>query len=70
MQAARAAKEKARKIFPKLAHVASVGITRRKGVYCVKVNLAEEPPPDTELPDVIDDVPVVVHVTGRIRKQG
>ena len=69
LQAARAAKEKARKLFPKLAHVTGVGITRRKGVYCVKVNLAEEPPPELELPAVIDDVPVVLHVTGRIRKQ-
>lgn len=69
LQAARAAKEKARKLFPKLAHVTGVGITRRKGVYCVKINLAEEPPPELELPEVIDDVPVVLHVTGSVRKQ-
>lgn len=69
LQAARAAKEKARKVFAKLAHVTGVGITRRDGIYCVKVNLAEEPPPELTLPEAIDDVPVVLHVTGRIRKQ-
>ena len=31
LQAARAAKEKARKVFAKLAHVTGVGITRRDG---------------------------------------
>ncbi len=69
LAAARAAKSKARKLFPKLASVTGVGLTRRRGVYCVKVNLSEEPDCDVELPDSIDGVPVVLHVTGEIRKQ-
>ena len=69
LKRARMAKEKARKIFPRLADVVGVGITRRKGVYHVKVNVAEEPAENAELPENIDGVPVVLHVTGKIRKQ-
>jgi hypothetical protein len=49
--------------------VTGVGLTRREGVICVKVNLAEAPPADADLPSQIDGVPILVHVTGRIRKQ-
>ncbi len=69
LQAARAAKDKARDLFPKLACVTGVGLTRRGGVYCVKVNLSEAPAQDVPLPESIDGVPVVLHVTGAIRKQ-
>lgn len=69
LNAAEAAKEKARRIFGKQAHVTGVGLTRREGVICVKVNLAEAPPADADLPSQIDGIPILVHVTGRIRKQ-
>ena len=69
LKRARKAKEKARTVFPELVDVVGVGLTRRKGVYHVKVNVAEEPAEDADLPKSIDGVPVVLHVTGKIRKQ-
>jgi hypothetical protein len=69
IEAARRAKGKARKLFEKHAKVTGVGLTRRSGVYHVKVNLAEEPRREADLPKSIDGIPVVLHVTGRIRKQ-
>lgn len=67
LEAARAAKTKARTIFARLPCVNGVGLTRRHGSYAVKVNL--EAPPDDKLPQDIDGVPVVFNVIGRIRKQ-
>lgn len=69
LEAARAAKDKARAVFAGRARVTGVGLTRRRGRYCIKVNLACEPPADANLPDSIDGVPVILHVTGAIRKQ-
>lgn len=69
LQAARAAKARVRELFGELARITGIGVTQRDGVYCVKVNLAEPPEPDAELPESIDGVPVVLHVTGPIRKQ-
>ena len=69
LEAARAAKEKARVVFSRLGRVCGVGITRQGDTYCVKVNLQEELATDCECPNQIDGVPVVVHVVGPIRKQ-
>lgn len=69
LEAARAAKNKAKALFPKEARVCGVGLTRRSGHYCVKVNLETEPGPDLHLPSKVDGVPVVVKVVGKVRKQ-
>jgi hypothetical protein len=69
LAAARAAKEKARGIFRPLAKVCGVGITRQGKNYAVRVNLEEKPAPATRVPKTIDGVPVVVQVTGKVRKQ-
>jgi hypothetical protein len=69
LDAARAAKAKARSLFSGLAKVNGVGITRAGGRYAVKVNCESLNVPETELPDEIDGVPVVVDITGPIRKQ-
>lgn len=69
LEATRAAKRKARRLFGARAHVTGIGIVRRGGAYCVKVNLEAEPEPGVDLPEEIDGIPVIVQVTGRIRKQ-
>ncbi len=69
LEQAQAAKSKAAPVFGRYAPVCGVGLTRRKGVYAVKVNLEAEPDADAELPEEIDGVPVVVHVMGKLRKQ-
>ena len=69
LEQARAAKSKAAPLFGRYARVCGVGLTRRKGVYAVKVNLETEPDRGVDLPDEIDGVPVVVQVTGKLRKQ-
>jgi hypothetical protein len=69
LEAARAAKAKARKRFAGLARVSGVGITRAGGRYAVKVLCEAIDVPAGKLPDNIDGVPVVVDVTGPIRKQ-
>ena len=66
---ARAAKEKALDAFRALGQVCGVGITRKNGMYAVKVNLESEVEPSHECPQEIDGVPVVVQVVGTVRKQ-
>lgn len=70
LEAARAAKAEASARFSKLAAVNGVGITRIGDGYGVKINLAEPPAADVELPDVVNGVPVVVEIVGRISKRG
>jgi len=70
LERARAAKAEAKRLLARLETVCGVGITRVAGHYAVKVNLETEPDPDAPLPEEIGGVPVVVHVVGRIRKQG
>jgi hypothetical protein len=69
LERARAAKERAKVLFARKASVVGIGITRVGDGFGVKVNLSEPPPPDAELPDTIDGVPVRVEVVGTIRKQ-
>jgi hypothetical protein len=69
LEAARKAKTKAARLFARYGRVCGVGITRRKGAYCVKVNLESAEAATADMPDVIDDVPVIVEIVGKIRKQ-
>ena len=69
LQEARAAKERAKKMFRRFGKVNGIGITKQGDSYAVQVNFAESPEKQVSLPTDIDGVPVVVHVVGRIRKQ-
>ena len=64
-----AAKELAKVLFAQKASVVGVGINRVAGGFGVKVNLSEPAPPDADLPETIDGVPVRVEVVGAIRKR-
>jgi hypothetical protein len=65
---ARAAKAKAITALSKIRSVNGIGITRVGDGYGVKVNLAEPPAPEVNLPEAIDGVPIRVEVVGTIRK--
>lgn len=67
---ARAAKEKALAQYGELDFVNGIGISWRDGEYSVKINLVEDHDDSIEFVDALDDVPVVVEVVGKIRKQG
>jgi hypothetical protein len=54
-------------VFERLAPVVGVGVTRIDGGYGVKVNL-RAPPPEGQIPESVDGVPVRVEVVGAIRK--
>ncbi len=69
LAAARAVKGKAAEAVGRSSRVCGVGITRRDGVYAVKVNVEEEPAERETLPAEIDGVPIVVKVVGKVRKQ-
>lgn len=69
LEQARAAKERAKTLFAGKAAVVGVGINRVDGGFGVKVNLSIAPPPDADLPESIDGVPVCVEVVGVIRKR-
>lgn len=66
---ARAAKSKAVVIFRRFGRLRGVGITKRGGVYALKVNFEVTPERSDELPTEVDGVPVVVETVGDIRKQ-
>jgi hypothetical protein len=70
LDAARAAKTKARHVLSQYGQVNGVGITERDGQYAVKVNLEKATVTDEGWPDSIDGVPLVVQLIGKIRKQG
>ena len=69
LERARAAKERAKVLFARKASVVGIGINRVGDGFGVKVNLANPPPPDADLPETIDGVPVLVEVVGTIRKR-
>jgi hypothetical protein len=69
LEQARAAKERAKILFALNASVVGIGINRiAGGGFGVKVNLSEPLPPDVDLPETIDGVPVRIEVVGTIRK--
>ncbi len=69
LEAARAAKAKAKTLFASIGQVNGVGITRKGSDYAVKVNLESELDDGSQYPDQIDGVPVVIAVVGHIHKQ-
>ena len=69
LEAARAAKAKARRFFSRFGEVSGVGITRKGNDYAVKVNMKSAPRGQSKWPDEIDGVPVMVDIVGTIRKQ-
>ncbi|HKI20375.1 MAG TPA: hypothetical protein VKA15_20975 [Isosphaeraceae bacterium] len=69
LERARPAKERAKWIFAGKTSVVGIGINRVAGGFGVKVNLSEPAPPDADLPETIDGVPVLVEVVGAIRKR-
>ena len=66
LEAARAAKRQALRVFEGLARVAAVGVALEDGRYVVRVSLEAEPEPGVVLPREIDGVPVTVRVVGPI----
>jgi hypothetical protein len=64
LEQAQAAKKTALKRFRKLG---SVGITRVRGEYAVKLNLVHPIAPGVTLPSDIEGVPLCVEVTGAVR---
>ena len=69
LEAARAAKSKAKAIFGRYGDVNGVGITRVGEGYGVKINLVSLLSKRIDWPQRIDDVPVVVEVVGRVVKR-
>jgi hypothetical protein len=67
LEEARKAKPRALAVFQPLTTVVGLGITRIGDGYGLKVNVAEEPPAGTTLPDAVDGVPVRVEVVGQPR---
>jgi hypothetical protein len=70
LDAARAAKTKAKQVLSQYGQVNGVGITERDGQYAVKVNLEKATVTGEDWPESIDGVPLVVQLIGKIRKQG
>lgn len=67
---ARAAKSKALALLQDATAVVGIGIARRDGGYCVKVNVSHAPTVAEAVPASIDGVPVRVEVVGVLRKRG
>jgi hypothetical protein len=67
LEAARSAKEEAKRQFADKADVVGVGLTKARGGYAVKVNLRKKPA--KPVPETVQGVPVVVEVVGTIRKR-
>lgn len=66
LEEARAAKDKAKKLF---AANVGVGIMRVDDGYAVKVNLRQPMEDRENIPSLIDGVPVKFEVVGEIRKR-
>ncbi len=69
LEQARAAKPKVKRVFERLGNVNGVGLTRKGGVYAVKVNLKSPLDDGVKYPKRVDGVHVVIHVPGKIHKQ-
>jgi hypothetical protein len=67
IEAARDAKDEARRRFAGRPGVVGIGLTRRGGCYAIKVNLAGDS--HAELPAEVQGVPVVAEVVGAIRRR-
>jgi hypothetical protein len=69
LEAARAAKRKALRLFEGLAAVCGAGVAMEDGRYVVRLNLEAEPEPAVELPSEVDGVPITIQVIGTPRAQ-
>jgi hypothetical protein len=69
LEKARAAKEKAVKLYGDWELVNGIGISRVDGAYSVKINLLENLGRQLKIDDEIDGVPVVLKVVGKVKKQ-
>jgi hypothetical protein len=69
LEAARAAKEKLKRLVAGVSGVCGVGITATGTAYAVKVNLSREPEDPAVIPPDVDGVPVVRQVVGEVGKQ-
>lgn len=68
-RAARAEKARAAEVFAQIGMVVGIGITRVTSGYGLKVNLRDEPEPGVSVPQDVNGVPVVVEITGPLRKR-
>jgi hypothetical protein len=68
LEAARAAKDAAKRKFARRSGVVGIGLTRQGGGYALKVNLGEGATA-ARLPKDVNGVPVVVAVVGPVRKR-
>lgn len=66
LAAAEAAKQKLSTLFADVDGVTGVGIAPVQGGFGVRVNLAD-PEATTRVPQMVDGVPIVTRVTGRVR---
>jgi hypothetical protein len=69
LNAARGAKEKAKQIFSQFGTVKGIGLTKMGERYAVKINFESEPHDRDRMPREVEGVPVVVQITGPLRKQ-
>jgi hypothetical protein len=69
LEAARAAKRKALRLFGGLAPICGAGVAKEGGRYVVRVNLETEPDSALDLPSEIDGVPITIQVIGTPRAQ-
>jgi hypothetical protein len=67
LEAARSAKEEARRQLAGKRDVVGIGLTKARGGYAVKVNFSCAP--DSPVPESVNGVPIVVEVVGTIRKR-
>jgi hypothetical protein len=68
LEAARAAKDAAKRKLARRSGVVGIGVTRQGGSYAVKVNLGQGATA-ARLPKDVNGVPVVVAVVGSVRKR-
>jgi|EP01132_Coremiostelium_polycephalum_P006947 hypothetical protein len=69
IEQARLAKPKARELAGSCGTVIGVGLIRIGDSYAIKVNLRDQVPETTELPETVDGVRVVYDVIGPISLQ-
>lgn len=67
LEQARAAKDKLAALIADRPAVNGVGIAPFEGGFCIKINLAQ--PPDEELPQEFEGVPVRIEIIGRVTKR-
>lgn len=66
---ARAAKERAKKLFSEVPAVVGLGLTKIDDQYAVKVSLQSALPKAVKAPRTINGVPISYEIVGRIRAQ-